>query len=75
MKTCPWWIRWWHRRLRKFDERFLLTSLVKASLRYGDTADSPIVTAAWEKFKSEEGQEHWRCRCAAADLKAKGQGQ
>ena len=62
---CRWWNRWWHRRLRRLDVHFMLDAICRAAARYGENPQtSPTVKAAWDRFKSEPGQEHWHCDCA-----------
>lgn len=64
---CRWWNRWWHRRLRRLDRRYLLSSLWSAADKYnhGDfETQKKFVSAAWERFTKDAGQEHWLCECA-----------
>jgi hypothetical protein len=66
VKNCPWWIRWLHRRLRRIDRLTILRRLEQhAAVAHFDTPD--FARFAWEQFKQEKGQEHWRCSCAIAE--------
>ncbi|HUC40859.1 MAG TPA: hypothetical protein VMR92_08510 [Gemmatimonadales bacterium] len=58
--TCPWWSRWWHRRQRKIDALTVIQALV-------ERAPPGKLLQALDLFWSLEGQEHWRCPCAAGD--------
>ena len=54
--TCPFYLRWWHRLLRKLDRRLTLPALAKF----------PAFFEAWEMFKAQHS--YWSCPCAQADL-------
>jgi hypothetical protein len=66
--TCPWYARWWHRRLRATDRAVMLPAL------WDDTAiacpdrspeeQQKIVAIAWRSFTFQPGQDHWHCPCA-----------
>lgn len=62
---CPWWIRWWHKRLRKADMQMMLPAIWSKVRHLPDGADR--AQAAWELFKGQEGQEHWQCPCAEVE--------
>ena len=55
--TCPWWVRWWHRRLRILDVELMWVSLLDRA----DTEEEARV--AWDVFLAQEGQDHWHCAC------------
>ena len=59
MRRCPWWIRWWHRRLRRIDVQVMAPLLRQAAANYPPGA----FARAWAAFKTQPGQEHWRCEC------------
>ena len=59
MKTCSWWIRGWHRRLRMMDIEFVWREFFEQA----ETIDTARV--AWEVFLAHEGQGHWHCGCGA----------
>jgi hypothetical protein len=62
---CHWWNRWWHRKLRKIDRREMMPALERAAARYGPAEHAQeVLEIAWEGFKRDKGQEHWRCECA-----------
>ena len=63
--TCAWWVRWWHRRLRRIDKQVMLSAIALAAADRGEGIDA--IADAWELFKADRGQEHWRCACAKAD--------
>lgn len=56
--TCPWWRRWYHKRQRNYDRRFMWVSL-------SDRATGDRLARAWGYFISQPGQGHWRCACGA----------
>lgn len=67
--TCPWYARWWHRRMRKADVMMMLPALQR---NLGEGRDFPggrllSWQEAWVRFKADAGQEHWTCPCAHAD--------
>lgn len=66
--NCPWYVRWWHRRLRRLDARFIFPALYQAvGMRRPAASLTEIdayVMRAWELHKELPGQEHWRCLCA-----------
>lgn len=51
-RKCHWYIRWWHKRLRSLDQKFMLPKL------------SNFPSEIWLAFTEKEGQEHWHCNCA-----------
>lgn len=56
---CGWWVRWWHRRLRRADRTFFLPRLVEApGLTHSERAEALF------GFFMAHGQEHWRCGCS-----------
>lgn len=69
MKNCPWYIRWWHRRLRRLDEKFMFRAIVAAAeqTRFAPMVKEQHIRAAWDMFKMGLGQEHWRCNCAIVE--------
>ena len=58
---CPWWIRWYHRRLRRADRRFIYGAIV------GSGQSEQTVERAWMHFITSPGQEHWHCPCAVLE--------
>lgn len=58
--TCPWWIRWWHRRLRKLDALTVIQALVE---RAPPGKFIPALLLFWHL----PGQEHWLCACGEKD--------
>jgi hypothetical protein len=56
-ETCPWWVRWWHRRQRTIDLEMIWRSLYARA----DTIEEARV--AWEVFVQQDAQWHWRCPC------------
>lgn len=71
MQNCRWWNRWYHRRLRRIDEKYILDAIVRASVRYDGSNERRrvFVRLAWGEFKNEPGQEHWHCECAKQEEK------
>ena len=66
-RLCPWWIRWYHRRLREFDRRLMLPALrEKVRVAHGEPG---TFHKAWDAFKAMPGQEHWHCACAAMEFR------
>jgi hypothetical protein len=63
--NCPWWTRWYHRRLRKMDVENIWWKINNGA-RTTEEADR-----AWSLFKTMPGQEHWRCPCAESDITTK----
>jgi hypothetical protein len=61
MATCPWWIRWWHRRQRQADRAFIVPLLVGAARAETDAG------AAFRIFIAQPGQEHWWCPCGEGE--------
>jgi hypothetical protein len=55
--TCPWWARWWHRRLRSADVEVMWPSLHQ---RASNLAEARV---AWDVFLRQDGQSHWLCPC------------
>jgi hypothetical protein len=58
--ACRWWVRWWHRRLRKIDALTVIQAMV-------ERAPPGKLLPALRLFWKMPGQEHWRCPCAAED--------
>jgi hypothetical protein len=68
--ACPWWIAWWHRRLRRMDHRVIWPSLrALADAREPTDSEAAVLLAlrGWALFIQQDGQAHWRCPCAALD--------
>lgn len=67
---CSWYSRWMHRRQRRIDLQFMLPAL---RLKAGSER---VAQAAFDIFKKQTGQEHWRCECAKheAELEAQQSG-
>ena len=59
--NCPWWIRWYHRRLRKID-LVTMGPAILAAVKLSRFTDGEG-DQGWEAFKAMQGQEHWRCEC------------
>lgn len=68
-EKCPWYARWWHARCRAIDESVMLPSIMDVAV-----ASEERKLAAWELFKAQEGQEHWRCPCALLAAAEAGKG-
>jgi hypothetical protein len=68
--TCPWYVRWLHRRRRALDERFMIPAILRAA-SHALTQDQGLQPSrrvrAFYRFVHERGQEHWLCACASAD--------
>lgn len=67
--NCPWWIRWYHRRCRRLDVQHMWPAIQRAANRSGYVGAfshelRQRAEQVWALFKSQPGQEHWRCRCA-----------
>ena len=60
---CPWWVRWWHRRLRAADVRLLMPAILVEAR--GDQVKAAL---AWEMHLMMPGAEHWHCACAKTDV-------
>ena len=64
--TCPFYVRWWHRRLRKLDRQVILSALLTHESR------SPFrfstASRLWDGYRAQPGQEHWSCPCAKSEL-------
>lgn len=70
--TCPWYVRWLHRRRRAMDEQFMIPAILKAaSHALSRDQDQPQAQSrqvrAFDRFIHERGQEHWLCPCASDD--------
>lgn len=63
---CSWWIRWYHRRLREADRRFMIPLLLGQVAE--DDTDRRIKLFAL--FSTDRGQEHWQCPCGIPDRDA-----
>jgi hypothetical protein len=73
--TCPWWKRWWHRRLRKIDRRALFPAILERA-EWAATDSYRRFSNEWrverdfnyfamlDKHANGLGQNHWRCACA-----------
>lgn len=61
---CPWWVRWYHRRLRRADRFFIWPHFEPYELEYDPETGGPFSQRLWLEFVAEPGQEHWRCPCA-----------
>jgi hypothetical protein len=65
MRNCPWYVRWW---LRRLDRRYILPALYQTVKRRRLAESLSMVETevmrAWEMHQSLPGQEHWRCPCA-----------
>jgi len=63
-ECCPWWLRGVHRRRRGAD----LEDMWRTLYARADTLEEARL--AWEVFRAQDGQEHWRCPCGRpiADL-------
>ncbi len=57
--TCPWYVRWWHRRLRNIDRQMIWVGIRESTTSLEKRA------MAWQLFIIAPGQEHWRCACGA----------
>ena len=68
--TCKWWNRWYHRKLRRLDRRFMAQSLWNAITKYNDGTPVETFEKMWDQFIHEPGQEHWQCDCAKKELQA-----
>ena len=66
MKPCPRWLRRWHWLRRRLDEFFVRDVLVRQLKARMLTFDQAI--GAWKYHKSQPGQTHWRCECAAFEF-------
>lgn len=69
LSICPWYVRWWHARLRAADVAAILPIVMQSC----PTLSQQVF--AWTVFVEERGQEHWQCPCghgeaAQAFLKA-----
>ncbi len=60
-KNCPWWMRWYRRRLRKIDDDLFLGHLRRR------VADRGAMKKVESVFARMPGQEHWHCACAKRD--------
>ena len=61
VKTCPWWIRWYHRRRRRRDERVLVPRLVRGGMRH--LADAYYMWGSHRRSAT-----HWQCGCAEVEV-------
>jgi len=54
--NCPWWVRWYHRRLRRIDRQTVGQWMTKHA--------NPVARdLAWKAFIEDRGQAHWHCAC------------
>jgi len=70
MASCPWWVRWSHRRQRQADRDVLWPALRAAADRQSpDDAEHAVFLAlrAWAAHITRPDQRHWGCACAAED--------
>lgn len=58
--SCPWWARWWHRRLRSADERMLFSAI--GIVGQGRRLREREMRRAIEAHMA--GSAHWCCPCA-----------
>lgn len=57
---CSWWLRWYHRRLRRLDASTIIQLLVERA------PDGKFLEAV-SMFWLMDGQDHWRCPCSVDD--------
>lgn len=66
--NCSWWVRWYHRRLRRMDRQVMGDSMMRAIARYRDPTPKETFAKMWNQFICERGQEHWLCPCANREV-------
>ena len=62
---CPWYRRWWHRRLRQIDEATRIPAIIKAAREKSSRPSA--ARDAFALFIRNPGQRHWRCPCGTRD--------
>lgn len=80
-RTCPWWIRWYHRRQRALDRHLLLPAIRRRveltavdkripeqSQRWDDFVRTSTL-AAWRLHQCLATSTHWQCACARHEAK------
>ena len=63
MINCPWYIRWYHKRLRDIDRNTLFIELSRQS------CDPRGIIQIIEYAKFQPGMEHWHCSCSPTPKK------
>ena len=69
MKNCPWYARWWHRRLRKL-QNYAVQRVLDGIPGPGEATNNAYAAQLWfdsawiRAMKHAPGLDHWRCPCS-----------